>query len=46
MYLHVTERLLKIEGLEGAVPKHLKEGVDKITPKPVDRRDPPNHYVP
>ena len=43
--LHVTEKLLKIEGLEG-LPESIKPGVDIITPKKADRRDPPNHYVP
>lgn len=46
MHLHVTERLLKIEGLDGPVPESLKEGVDRITPKSIDRREPPNHFVP
>lgn len=46
MYLHVTEKLLRIEGLDGAVPEHLRPGVDFITPKVIDRRDPPNMYVP
>ena len=46
LYLHVSEKLLKVEALEGIVPENLKPGLDKITPKTVDRREPPNMYVP
>ena len=46
MYLHVTERTLKIEGLDGRVPENLREGISIITPKKIDRRDPPNIFVP
>jgi len=46
MYLHVTERLLKNESLEGPVPENLKAGFDLITPKTIDRREPPNSFVP
>jgi hypothetical protein len=46
MYLHVTERTLKIECLDGKVPENLKEGISTITPKKIDRRDPPNVYIP
>jgi len=46
MFMHVTERLLKIENLEGPVASNLIDGVNIITPKPIDRREPPNLYVP
>jgi hypothetical protein len=46
MYLHITERFLKIDGLEGKVPDHLINGISKICPKDNDRRNPPNMYVP
>jgi hypothetical protein len=39
--LHVTEKLLKVEGLDGVIPENLREGVQLITPKKMDRRDPP-----
>ena len=44
--MHVTERILKIEGLDGPVPENLKDGIEKITPKNIDRREPPNHFIP
>jgi len=46
LYLHVSERLLKIDCLDGQVPDSLVEGVDLITPKKIDRREPPNQYSP
>jgi hypothetical protein len=46
MYLHVTERFLKIDGLDGRVPETLATGMKKICPKDNDRRVPPNMYVP
>lgn len=46
LYMHVTERLLKIENLDGPVPDILKEGLDLITPKVIDRREPHSHYSP
>lgn len=46
MYLHVTERFLKIDGLDGKVPEALATGMKKICPKDNDRRVPPNMYVP
>lgn len=45
-FLHVTERLLDIEGLEGHFPSHLEEGIKKITPKNIDRRQPPSMFSP
>jgi hypothetical protein len=46
MYLHVTERFLKIDGLDGKVPDNLIQGLKKICPKENDRKAPPNMYVP
>lgn len=46
LYLHVTEKLLRIDGLEGYMPETIRKGIDVITPKSTDRRDPPNIYVP
>ena len=46
LFLHVTEKLLKIEGMDGHVPENLREGVNLITPKKIDRRDPPTYFVP
>ena len=46
MYLHVTEKLLQVEGLDGQVPKAIKEGIDEITPIKLDRRAPANQYTP
>lgn len=46
MFLHVTERFLKIDGLEGPLPENLMPGKELITPKVIDRREPPNQYVP
>jgi hypothetical protein len=40
--LHVTERFIKIEALDGIVPQIYIKGVNEITPKVIDRRDPPN----
>ena len=44
--MHVTEKLLKIEGLDGSVPENIRPGLELITPKKIDRRDPPSQYVP
>ena len=44
-FLHVTEKLLKIEGLDGSLPEAIKPGIENITPKSIDRRDPPNFYI-
>ena len=46
LFLHVTEKLLKVEGLEGSMPEALRLGQELITPKKIDRRDPPSAYVP
>jgi hypothetical protein len=46
MFMHVTERLLKIDNLEGPYPESIKEGVDLITPKVIDRREPQSQYCP
>ena len=47
MFLHVSDKLLKIEGLDGGqIPEDLRLGVDVITPKFIDRRTPPSLYVP
>ena len=46
LFLHVTEKLLKVEGLEGSLPEALRLGQELITPKKIDRRDPPSAYVP
>lgn len=46
LYLHVSERLLKIECLDSPVPESLIEGVELITPKKIDRREAPNQYSP
>jgi hypothetical protein len=27
LFLHVTEKLLKVEGLDGAIPENLREGI-------------------
>jgi hypothetical protein len=43
MYLHVTEQLLKIEE---KAPEYLASGQAHITPKNMDRREPPNMFVP
>lgn len=32
MYLHVTEKLLVVEGLEGQAPPAIEGGRDEITP--------------
>ena len=45
--MHVTDFItLKIEGLDGSVPENLKDGIEKITPKNIDKREPPNHFTP
>ena len=41
-YLHVTEKVLIIEGLEGLVSEPIRPGLELITPKKTDRRDPPS----
>jgi hypothetical protein len=37
-YLHVSEKLLKIEGLDKQIAENLSEGQQYITPKTADRR--------
>lgn len=37
---------MRIDGLEGYMPETIRKGIDVITPKRTDRRDPPNLYVP
>lgn len=47
LFLNVTEKLLKVEGLDGGqIPESLRVGVDIITPKFIDRRVPPSLYSP
>lgn len=46
MYLHVTEKLLIVEGLDGQVTPKIKEGIEEITPVKLDRRAPANQYTP
>lgn len=41
LYLHVSEKILRVEGLEGSLSETLTQGQAFITPKKVDRRDPP-----
>jgi hypothetical protein len=45
MYLHSSERLLKIENYEGKMGT-IQSGINIITPKKIDRRHAPNQYVP
>jgi hypothetical protein len=40
LYLHVTERTLKIKP-EDEIPDSLKKGISIVTPKKIDRREPP-----
>lgn len=56
LYLHVTERLLKIEEQSlshSALDEQQRQrqaklelGIEEITPKKIDRRAPPSHYAP
>ena len=45
LYLHVTERLLKVT-MDEDIPEGLKQGIQVITPKTPDRRLPPKAYLP
>ena len=45
-FLHVTEKCIKVEGLEGQVPEDIKLGQSLVTPKKIDRREPPTSFAP
>lgn len=46
MYLHVTEKFLRVDGLDGWISEGIREGLEEITPASMDRRDPPSQYMP
>ena len=46
MYLHVTEKFLRVEGLEGWINQDLHHGMNHITPNQMDRREPPMAFMP
>jgi hypothetical protein len=46
MFLHVSERSLGINNNQGETMEKLENGISVITPKKIDRREPPNMFVP